>query len=179
MQNTSCKRAVFTTHVLWTCAKAYRVNWALCDFHELLTLDFSFSFGCSLVAVLFLVGNFPELLTILYFLFAHRGVSFISVNSVFDFSDISFSVSYVIGSKDVSCLNSSLLISRECSFLASWLIDSIVFSVWISFSLGFIFSCNTSRTTSAKVHGYLQWSYSVHLCLQPFTNASIDSSCKS
>ena len=29
VHNISCQRAVFTAHVLWTCAKAYRVNWAL------------------------------------------------------------------------------------------------------------------------------------------------------
>ena len=29
VHNTSCKRVVFTAHVLWTCAKAHRVNWAL------------------------------------------------------------------------------------------------------------------------------------------------------
>ena len=135
------------------------------DFPDLLTFNFSVTFGFCLVALIF----FPERLAFKYFLFAYRGVSFTSVNSVFDFSGFSVSLSYLIGSKDVSWLYSSTLISRQGSFSASWLIDSIAFSVWISFSFDFIFSCNTSPTTSAKVHGYLQWSYSVHLGLQPFT----------
>ena len=87
------------------------------------TSNFSVTFGCCMVAVLF----FLELLAFKYFLFAYRGASFTSVNSLIDFSGFSVSVSYLIGSKDVSWLYSSTSISWQGSFSASWLIESIGF----------------------------------------------------